>query len=33
MVYPAKITELKRLSPHALVDVKRAPSLPAPVVR
>jgi len=25
---PAKITEMKRLSPHAGVDVKRAPSLP-----
>jgi hypothetical protein len=23
MVYPAKITELKRLSPHAVLDVKR----------
>ena len=23
MVYPAKVTELKRLSPHASPDVKR----------
>jgi hypothetical protein len=25
MVYPAKVTETKRLSPHASVDVKRLP--------
>ena len=28
MVYPAKVTELKRLSPHASPDVRRV--LPAP---
>ena len=33
MVYPAKVTELKRLSPHASVDVKRVRRLVAPVVR
>jgi hypothetical protein len=32
MVY-AKVTELKRLSPHASVDVKRVPLVPVPVVR
>ena len=32
-VYPAKVTELKRLSPHASVDVKRVPVLAAPAVR
>jgi hypothetical protein len=33
MVYPAKITELKRLSPHANVDVVRAPAVIVPLVR
>jgi hypothetical protein len=30
---PAKITEMKRLSPHASVDVKRTVALPAPTLR
>jgi len=30
---PAKITEMKRLSPHASVDVRRAPMPPAAIVR
>jgi hypothetical protein len=33
MVYPAKVTELKRLSPHASADVRRAPALPVALVR
>lgn len=28
-----KVTELKRLSPHASADVRRAPALPVVVVR
>ena len=30
---PAKVTELKRLSPHSSMDVKRVLPLPVPVVR
>jgi hypothetical protein len=30
---PAKVTEMKRLSPHASVDVKRMLALPAPALR
>jgi hypothetical protein len=33
MVYPAKVTELKRLSPHATPDVKRVAVAPASVLR
>ena len=30
MVYPAKVTELKRLSPHASVEMKRTPATAGP---
>jgi hypothetical protein len=33
MVYPAKVTELKRLSPHATPDVRRAPAPAAASIR
>jgi hypothetical protein len=33
MVYPVKVTELKRLSPHANPDVKRVEVVAATVVR
>ena len=28
MVYPAKVTELKRLSPHASIEMKGTPAAP-----
>jgi hypothetical protein len=33
MVYPVKVTELKRLSPHATPDVKRVPAAAANALR
>ena len=33
MVYPAKVTELKRLSPHATPDVKRVRPIALQAIR